>query len=144
MAPTVCGGEPQSANISDRENVFCESVHSDESECDENIPGEFMYMPVNIKGMQVTALLDTGSSINIISKSLYDKLSLKSKSNFRTCSEQSVKLANNQSVCVFGTASISVQTPCSSRVHSIFVYILDCASHPLILGTCYFFQNKLF
>lgn len=143
MAPTVCGGEPQSANISDRENVFCESVHSDESECDENIPGEFMYMPVNIKGMQVTALLDTGSSINIISKSLYDKLSLNSKSNFRTCSEQSVKLANNQSVCVFGTASISVQTPCSSRVHSIFVYILDCASHPLILGTCYFISKQI-
>ena len=42
----------------------CHKVRSDESECDDNSAGEFMYIPVNIKGMQVAALLDTGSSIN--------------------------------------------------------------------------------
>lgn len=75
-----------------------------------------MYMLVKIQGMQVTALFETGNSINIISMSLFDKLPIKSKSNFRSCNEQTVKLANNQSVCVFGTASISVQTLCSSTV----------------------------
>jgi hypothetical protein len=66
MALTVCGDEPLSSNIFDREGVSCECVHSDESECDENIHGEFMYMSVKLKGMQVTALLDTGRSINVI------------------------------------------------------------------------------
>ena len=114
----------------------CVNFSSEESECDHNSAGEFMYMPVNIKGMQVAALLDTGSSINIISKSLFDKLPHNGKFNFRSGSEQTVNLANNQSVCIFGTASILVQTPCSSRVHSISVYILNIASHALILGNC--------
>ena len=53
-------------------------------------------MPVNIKGLQVAALLDTGSSINIISKSLFDKLPNNGKFNFRSGSEQTAKLVNNQ------------------------------------------------
>ena len=63
---------------------------------DHNSAGEFMYMPVNIKGLQVAALLDTGSSINTISKSLFNKLPNNGKFNFRSGSEQTVKLANNQ------------------------------------------------
>ena len=39
-------------------------------------------MPVNIKGLQVAALLDAGSSINIISKSLFDILPNNGKFNF--------------------------------------------------------------
>ena len=46
-------------------------------------------MPVNIKDMQVAALLDTVSSINTISKSLFDKLPHNGKLNFRSGSEQS-------------------------------------------------------
>ena len=54
-----------------------------------------MYMPLNIKGLQVAALLDAGSSINIISKSLFDILQNNGKFNLRSGSEQTVKLANN-------------------------------------------------
>ena len=53
-------------------------------------------MSVNIKGLQVAALLDTGSSINIISKSLFDKLPNNGKFNFRSGSEQTVKFVNKQ------------------------------------------------
>jgi hypothetical protein len=105
--------------------------------------GEFLYMDVNIHGMKVTALLDTGSSINIISKELFDKLPLQSKFHFRSSDEQKVKLANNQSVYIFGTASISVQTPCSSGNHTMLVYILQNTFHPLILGTGYFIAKNI-
>lgn len=73
----------------------CVNFSSDESECDHNSAGEFMYMPVNIKVLQVAALLDAGSSINIISKSLFDILPNNGKFNLRSGSEQTVKLANN-------------------------------------------------
>lgn len=36
-----------------------------------------------------------------------------------------------------------MQTPCSPTEHSIFVYILECTSHPLILGTFYFISKKI-
>lgn len=52
-------------------------------------------MDVLIKGTKVAALLDTCSSINIISKYLYEKLPLQNKSSFWSCGEQAVKLANN-------------------------------------------------
>lgn len=103
----------------------CVNSVSDVNICDsvDETVGDFMYMDVIIKGTKVTALLDTGSSINIISKSLYEKLPSQNKSSFRSCGEQTVKLTNNQFVRVFGTASILMQAPCSPTEHSIFVYI---------------------
>lgn len=62
----VCGVKTKSAGE-------CVNSVNDVSVCDsvdENV-GDFMYMDVLIKGTKVAALLDTGSSINIISKSLY-------------------------------------------------------------------------
>lgn len=37
-----------------------------------------------------------------------------------------------------------MQTPCSPTEPSIFEYILECTSHPLILGTCYFISKNIF
>lgn len=53
----------------------CANSVNDISVCDsvdENV-GDFMYMDVIIKCTKVAALLDTGSSIHIISTSLYEK-----------------------------------------------------------------------
>lgn len=60
----------------------CELVISDCDSSDENT-GEFMYMDVNIQGMKVPALLNTGSIIYIISKGLFGELPLQSKFHFR-------------------------------------------------------------
>lgn len=113
-APKVCGVKTKSASecVNSVNDVnICDSV-------DENV-GDFMYMDVLVKGTKVATLLDTGSSINIISKSLYEKLPSQNKSSFRSCGEQAVKLANNQFGRVFSTASILMQTPCSPTEHSI-------------------------
>ena len=44
-APEARGGDHQSADNPQRKNVKCVNFSSDESECDHNSAGEFMYSP---------------------------------------------------------------------------------------------------
>ena len=135
-APSVCGISDTCAST--------ESNMSDESESVNNVinVGNFMYMPVSIYDVKVAALMDTGSSVNIMSNSLFQKLPTHVKCDFQNTS-QSVILANNQSVNILGTGRIQIRTPCSSSKHTIFVYILESSSHPLILGTSYFIAHGI-
>lgn len=88
----------------------------------------FMYLNTNVGCLPVTALLDTGSDINIISKQLYDTLPQSAISDFEVC-QSKVVVVNNYSVNVFGTANIQLHN--SGKFQSVLVYILDEASHPM-------------
>ena len=52
-------------------------------------------------------------------------------------------MANDQNVSIYGTASIKVQNHVSGQSNSVFVYIIEQASHPCILGTEYMKQNNI-
>ena len=43
---------------------------------EEDIKGDnsFMFMDIYVQGLKVTALLDSGSSVNVITKTLFDTL----------------------------------------------------------------------
>ena len=62
---------------------------SDESESVNNVinVGNFMYMPVSIYDVKVAALMDTGSSVNIMSNSLFQKLPTHVKCDFQNTSQ---------------------------------------------------------
>ena len=90
--------------------------------------------------MQIAALVDTGSSINVISQTLYDSLPYKFKLNFEQFPSE-IRLADNTKVKVVGVATILLTG--SSGQHNIDVYILPNTSHPLILGTEYLHSNNI-
>lgn len=65
----------------------------------------FMYLNCQIGHTTVTALLDTGSSINIISRQFYEIIPDGCKMDFQPSDDQIV-LADNFSVSVYGTARV--------------------------------------
>ncbi|CAC5400532.1 unnamed protein product [Mytilus coruscus] len=97
-------------------------------------------MPVKVNHISVAALVDSGSSIHIISKSFYDSLPDTCKTSICSVSEKIV-LANNQSVNIVGKCTVKIQVP--QGKHWIHTYILTQSSHPLILGTSYLILKKI-
>ena len=77
-------------------------------------------------------MLDSGSSINLMSKKLYDFLSDRAKSRLLPISDGNIVLANNQEIHITGCATIYGQI--QDQKHSMEVYILEDTSHPLIFG----------
>ena len=89
----------------------------------------FIYACENI---EISALIDTGSSLNVMSQQSYNSIPATHKFNFKSAFE-TITLANNQCVIIFGTSDIKITV--SQGKHWIPVYIMSQTSHPLILGT---------
>ena len=100
-----------------------------------------MYLPVKFNKLQVAALLDSGSTISIMSEELYHTVPNSCKSGINSCNTDTVKLANNQSVVIVGTTHVKLSA--QGEKHKILVYILKQTSQPLILGTSYLIENKI-
>ena len=80
-----------------------------------------MYLNCTIGGSFITALLDSGCSINIILRQLYDFIPNVSKFDFRP-SEDEIIMADNYSVGVEGTARVQFCTA-GSQVYTQYQYI---------------------
>lgn len=87
--------------------------------------------------VKVAALVDTGSSINIMSSELFRSLPSYCQLSFRPHVVSKITLANNQQIAIEGTAIVKIKIPHSSQKQSILVYILKQTSHPFILGIDY-------
>ncbi|CAG2237804.1 unnamed protein product [Mytilus edulis] len=102
---------------------------------------KFIYLHVKFHSVQVAALLDSGSSINIMSTSLYNSIPQACKSMIDVNNGDNIKLANDQNVQVKGTATVKMYY--KGDKHCLQVYILEQTSHPFILGTSYLKDNKI-
>ena len=98
----------------------------------------FMYLPVNFSTTQISALLDTGSTINLMLHELFDRLPANIKVHVDYCHE-SIVLANNQHISIDYVAQ--VKGVISGRQQSFNSYVLKDTAHPLILGTEYMRNN---
>ncbi|CAC5388073.1 unnamed protein product [Mytilus coruscus] len=97
-------------------------------------------MPVTIDNIEIAALIDSGSSINVISQQLFNSLPEHYRNSFKSANEK-ILFANNASINIVGTARIKIKVPTGK--HWLHVYILSQTSNPLILGTNYLFTNKI-
>ncbi|CAG2216979.1 unnamed protein product [Mytilus edulis] len=97
-------------------------------------------MNVCCGNVDIAALIDTGSSINIMSAPLYKSLPRHVKSDISRFTEP-IKLANGQLIFVEGTSSVTIQT--NQGLHEVKVYILSTTSHPLILGMEYLKSSNI-
>ncbi|CAG2248036.1 unnamed protein product [Mytilus edulis] len=97
-------------------------------------------LALNILNLKIAALVDTGSSINVISQQLFNSIPETHKSWVNSTSEKIV-LANNQSVNIIGVSRIKIQIP--QGKHWILVHVFSQTSHPLLLGTDYLVSKKI-
>ncbi|CAG2218656.1 unnamed protein product [Mytilus edulis] len=125
--------KPEGQARSFGQNLVSASIHK-------NNGTSFVHLQVSFEDITIAALVDTGSSINVISQTLYNTLPNKSKLSFEQFPSE-VRLADNTKVKVFGLAKILVT--CNNEQHAIEVYILPFTSHPLILGTNYLHSNNI-
>ena len=91
--------------------------------------------------VRVAALLDTGSSINLMSHKLFNRIPSKLKSQINDLDKDSLILANNAKIDILGTSNIHMMV--NGEKHTIFVYVLEQTSNPLLLGTQYLKDNKI-
>ena len=128
-----------SENITDTTCNFSDDT-SDFTETDKNEQSKFLFLPVKIDNINIAALIDTGSSVNVISQQLFDSISTMNKQPIQKV-ESKITLANNQSIEIIGTTRVKINVP--NGKHWIQVYILTQTSHPLILGTNYLLTNNI-
>lgn len=100
-----------------------------------------MYIPVYFGDLKIAGLVDTGSSINVISKTLYNTISDKHKLSFEQLSDSEIRLANDGTIKVNGIAKIQVTINQNQEVME--TYILTSTSHPLIIGTEYLREHNI-
>ncbi|CAC5411529.1 unnamed protein product [Mytilus coruscus] len=97
-------------------------------------------MNVCCDNVDIAALIDTGSSINIMSAALYKSFPRHVKSDISRFTEPII-LANGQLIFVEGTSSVTIKT--NQGLHEVKVYILSTTSHPLILGMEYLKSSNI-
>ncbi|CAG2185803.1 unnamed protein product [Mytilus edulis] len=124
----------RACNWNEQESTECTSDDDSTFVC------KFLYMPVRIANQEISALIDTGSSINVMSSQLFNSIPDSMKSEFSATSDK-ITLANNQTVQIYGTAKVKITVP--QGKHWIHVYILAQTSHPLILGTHYLYSKNI-
>ncbi|CAC5357009.1 unnamed protein product [Mytilus coruscus] len=106
---------------------------------DENATKDnFWYITVLFGELRISALVDTGSSINVLSKSLYDFVSDRHKLYFE---ESDIRLANNDKIHINGISKL--QATIHQKNEIIEKYVIPKTSHPLILCTEYLRENKI-
>ena len=93
-----------------------------------NVQPQFMYISVIFGELKIAALVDTGSSINVISKSLFDSISDRYKISFEQLPDSEIRLANNDKIQILGVAKM--HTIIHQKEELIEMYILPKTSHP--------------
>lgn len=64
---------------------------------------QFLYLPLRISNLEVSSLLDTGNTVNVMSSQFFNSIPDSFKSNFNPAKDK-ITLAINQSMPIFETA----------------------------------------
>ncbi|CAC5395827.1 unnamed protein product [Mytilus coruscus] len=98
-------------NISNKTVLDSDHEHynnySDSTECtsddDSAFVCKFLYMSVRIANLEISVLIDTGSSKNVMTSQLFNSIPDSKKSEFSATNDK-ITLTNNQTVQIYGTA----------------------------------------
>ena len=101
----------------------------------------FLYVHAQFPNCNISAMLDSGSSINLMSKKLYEFLPDRAKSKLVPITDDNIVLANNQQIKI--TEFSKVYGKIQGKQHSVDMYVLEDTPHPFILGANYMQQHGL-
>ena len=142
VKPVRPGNDAQFSGLENSDYTSTDGMSSNDNfmRTDYTMSHNFMYLHCIVGHSRVTALLDSDSSINIVSRSFYT-IPESSKFDFQESAEMIV-MADNATVAIDCTASIQLCTP-SKKSHIVPVYILTDTSYPVILGAEYMRSNNV-
>ena len=86
-------------------------------------------------------MLDSGSSVNLMSRCLYDFLPDNAKSKLSPVTDDAIVLAKNQEIYLSGCAKIKPFI--QGQQQCIDVYVIQKTSHPLLLDTQYMYSYDI-
>lgn len=115
---------------------------TDHTECSPIIGG-LLYLFLHFKDVKIAALLDSGSTTNLMSYSLYSRLPNSVKSNLQPLSFDKLELANGSFVTMIGTARVTLYVPRLSKTMHVVFHVLEQTSQPVILGTHFLAQSGI-
>lgn len=120
----------------------CTHGSTQQSDIVTSVESNLLYLHVYIGSKPLTALLDSGSTINVVSHTCYQFIPSSEKQNFVPCSDRII-LANGDFVQIDGTALVRISNSSTEKGQFVMVYIISNATHPLILGTQYMKANNI-
>ncbi|CAC5377309.1 unnamed protein product [Mytilus coruscus] len=135
----LCTGKQDQPGCGAQSSGLTTSISADFNE--NATKDKFLYINVLLGDLRIAALVYTGSSINVISKSLNDSISDRHKLYFEQLSESEIRLANNDKIRINGISKLQAKIHQKNEI--IETYIIPKTSHPLILGTEYLRENKI-
>ena len=99
----------------------------------------FLYVHAQFPNCNSSTKLDSGSSINLMSKKLYEFLPHRARSKLIPITHDNIVLANNQQITFTGFSKVYGKI--QGQQHSVDVSVLKDTSHPFILGANYMQQH---
>jgi len=97
--------------------------------------GKLRYITIFFHKTRVAALVDSGCNVNVIERSLYEKLPSNVKTRINRNNQVLVKVADNSIVRCCGSAKVFASFQGCQK--SLEVLVMENTSNPLILGTSF-------
>lgn len=105
--------------------------------------GYLLYLFLHFNDFKVAALLDSGSTTNLMSFSLYSHLPQSVKSALRPLSFDKLELANGSLITMLGTTRVKLYMPRLHKHMHVVFHVLEQTSQPVILGTHFLAQSGI-
>lgn len=105
--------------------------------------GYLLYLFLHFNDFKVAALLDSGSTTNLMSFSLYSHLPKSVKSALRPLSFDKLELANGSLITMLGTTRVKLYVPRLHKHMHVVFHVLEQTSQPVILGTHFLAQSGI-
>ena len=95
-----------------------------------------------IKPTHVTALLDSGASVNIVSETFYNSLPKDAVSHINRTDSCDIKVASGQIIPILGSCTIRAKMGSGNSSELTCIILKNC-SHPIILGCTYLQEHHI-
>ena len=90
----------------------CTSTDSDDSD---NPVDRLMFLPVSIANLKVSALLDSGSSLNVLSESMLAAIQQRATVQVNPTQFPKMTVASDHQVTILGTVKVKISSQFGSR-----------------------------
>lgn len=105
--------------------------------------GSLLYLYLHFHDVKIAALLDSGSTTNLMAFALYNRLPNSVISALKEFSFDKLELANGSFITMLCTARVKVYVPQLHKYMYVVFHVLEQTSQPVILDTQFLAQSGI-